>query len=63
MSIVLGIDAAWTDRHPSGVAVLDLNRPAKCLAVAPSYDSFIGLASGTAVDKYVKHSGSREAAG
>lgn len=43
MAVVLGIDAAWTEGQPSGVAVVrgDLRRGWTCLRVAPSYASFI----------------------
>lgn len=38
---VLGIDAAWTDHEPSGVALLQQNGPRwRCLRVAPSYSAF-----------------------
>jgi predicted RNase H-like nuclease len=38
---VLGIDAAWTDRQPSGVALLRRDGSKwECLRVAPSYTSF-----------------------
>ena len=38
---VLGIDAAWTDRQPSGVALLRRDGSKwECLRVAPSYGSF-----------------------
>jgi predicted RNase H-like nuclease len=49
--IVLGIDAAWTASQPSGVAVLQRRRGMwQCLALAPSYASFIALADGTPID-------------
>jgi predicted RNase H-like nuclease len=49
--IVLGIDAAWTATQPSGVAVLRRRRGAwHCMAVAPSYASFLELARGAAID-------------
>jgi predicted RNase H-like nuclease len=45
-SIVLGIDAAWTAKQPSGVAlVCSRGTSWQCLALAPSYASF-----GTQVD-------------
>lgn len=45
--LVLGIDAAWTRHHPSGVALVQkLNQAWSCLAVAPSYASFMALAEG-----------------
>lgn len=51
MAIILGIDAAWTPGQPSGVAlVADSGGKGQCLAVAPSYASFLALAEGKAVD-------------
>jgi predicted RNase H-like nuclease len=51
VSVVLGIDAAWTRGQPSGVAVLaSRGRTWRCVAVAPSYTSFLGLADGRPVD-------------
>src|SRR5688572_12910313 len=50
MAIILGLDAAWTVRQPTGVALIDTERQAgKCLAVAPSYESFLELHSKKAV--------------
>ena len=57
---VLGIDAAWTAHNPSGVALVQ--RKAKgwqCLAVAPSYTSFLTQASGQPWDPEQKATGSR----
>lgn len=53
--IVLGIDAAWTATQPSGVALVrrDADGKGQCLALAPSYASFLALAS-------VKHAPSHE---
>lgn len=50
MTIVLGIDAAWTAGQPSGVAVVagDERRP-RVLGAAPSYQSFLALAAGEPV--------------
>jgi predicted RNase H-like nuclease len=50
MTVVLGVDAAWTLRQPSGVALLETTgvRP-KLLAVAPSYRAFLRAASGEPV--------------
>src|SRR5689334_14443307 len=49
--IVLGIDAAWTATQPSGVAVLRKRRGEwQCIALAPSYASFVALADGTPID-------------
>jgi predicted RNase H-like nuclease len=40
---VLGIDAAWTDHEPSGVALLRQNGSKwQCLRAAPSYSAFCG---------------------
>lgn len=48
---ILGIDAAWTETQPSGVALLGYDgRDWKCLAVTPSYRSFEESARGTPVD-------------
>ena len=48
---VLGIDAAWTGHNPSGVALLRCAASGwSCTALAPSYESFIGLADGFTVD-------------
>jgi predicted RNase H-like nuclease len=48
---VLGIDAAWTVRQASGVALVNGARSGyRCVAVAPSYDSFLALARGVPVD-------------
>src|SRR5690348_14948406 len=56
---VLGIDAAWTNTAPSGVALL---RPSaggwECVAVAPSYHSFATLALGADVEWFARHSAS-----
>ena len=42
MAAVLGIDAAWTDSQPSGVALIaDRNGGWEVLRVAPSYSAFI----------------------
>ena len=49
--LVLGIDAAWTAHHPSGVALVQqLNGTWRCLAVAPSYAGFLALAAGGSLD-------------
>ena len=51
MPAVLGIDAAWTEREPTGVALIsDDGDGWRCVALAPSYEAFIGLASGFLVD-------------
>lgn len=49
--IVLGIDAAWTEKEPSGVALTALRDGEwRCLALAPSYEAFLGLSDGRPVD-------------
>ncbi len=51
MVSILGIDAAWTEKEPSGVALLEGSAGEwRCVAVAPSYDSFLSSAEGTPVD-------------
>lgn len=50
MTAVLGIDAAWSSHNPSGVALVA--RAAgrwRCVAVAPSYRTFLDLAAGRVV--------------
>ena len=38
---VLGIDAAWTERHPSGVALVEQHRDGwRCVRGAPRYEAF-----------------------
>jgi len=51
MNAILAIDAAWTASQPSGVALVKQG-PAcwECVAVAPSYDSFVGIGNGTPVN-------------
>lgn len=51
INVILGIDAAWTPHEPSGVALL-ANRAGRwtCVAVAPSYESFLQQAEGRLVD-------------
>jgi hypothetical protein len=45
---VLGIDAAWTENEPSGVALIENSQGGwRCVAVTPSYDSFLALAEGS----------------
>jgi predicted RNase H-like nuclease len=58
MTGVLGIDAAWTAKEPSGVALLD-GSPGnwRCVTVTPSYDSFLALAEGVPVDWITKARG------
>jgi predicted RNase H-like nuclease len=51
MTVVLGIDAAWTLAQPSGIALVQSRGPKwECVAVAPSYASFMALAQGVPVD-------------
>lgn len=51
MRAVIGIDAAWTEQQPSGVALcVEEGGKWRCEAVAPSYDDFIALADGRAID-------------
>lgn len=58
MAGVLGIDAAWTGTEPSGVALLESSPEGwRCVAVAPSYDSFLTLAEGTPVEWAAKSKG------
>ena len=55
---VLGIDAAWTEKEPSGVALLeDSPQGWRCVAIAPSYDSFLSLAEGVPVAWSMKSRG------
>ena len=57
--IVLGIDAAWTAHQPSGVALVQRKGSHwQCTALAPSYDSFLALASGQPQDPATKARGS-----
>lgn len=59
MSAILGIDAAWTVGRPSGVALLQ-QRGGRwhCVALAPSYAQFVGVAAGKAVDWQARPPGS-----
>jgi predicted RNase H-like nuclease len=55
---VLGIDAAWTEKEPSGVALIEGSQGDwRCVAVTPSYGSFLALAEGTPVDWNAKSRG------
>ncbi|MEB3353099.1 MAG: DUF429 domain-containing protein [Cyanobacteriota bacterium] len=57
---VLGMDAAWTVRQPSGIALVQLNAGRwRCLGIAPSYQSFEDLAASTPVDWAQRHKGSQ----
>jgi predicted RNase H-like nuclease len=47
MRAILGIDAAWTQTEPSGVALLvERERRWRCVAVAPSYSEFLAQSDG-----------------
>jgi predicted RNase H-like nuclease len=51
VTVVLGIDAAWTARQPSGVALLRRRREGwSVIVAAPSYASFIGATSVADID-------------
>ena len=51
MSVILGIDAAWTATQPSGVALVVSDSVGwRCAAVAPSYEAFFRFAQGIPVD-------------
>jgi predicted RNase H-like nuclease len=51
MDAVLGIDAAWTESRPSGVALVKKSGPTwTCVGVAPSYEAFLALPQGVMVD-------------
>lgn len=51
MSVILGIDAAWTEKHPSGVALVKgCLQDWHCIAIAPSYESFVDIAANKQVD-------------
>lgn len=52
MNAVLGVDAAWTAQEPSGVSLIRRLAPGswECVAVAPSYASFVELANGNNIN-------------
>ena len=51
MQAILGIDAAWTEHEPSGVALIQgENETWNVLCLAPSYDSFVACSQGSSVD-------------
>jgi predicted RNase H-like nuclease len=55
---ILGIDAAWTEKEPSGMALLESSQVGwRCVSVTPSYGSFLALAEGTPVDWDAKTKG------
>jgi predicted RNase H-like nuclease len=56
MNAILAIDAAWTEREPSGVALVSgSNTIWRCDALAPSYEAFIRLSNGQPVDWSARH--------
>ena len=58
--LVLGIDAAWTAHQPSGIALVRRQGESwRCVALAPSYTSFIALATGIPVDWSARAQGSQ----
>ena len=51
MQAILGIDAAWTEREPTGVALIQGDREScSVVCVAPSYDAFVACSQGAPVD-------------
>lgn len=52
VNAVLGIDAAWSEANPSGVALIRQLQHGtwECVAVAPSYEAFLQLAEGKNVN-------------
>ncbi|MBK5571390.1 DUF429 domain-containing protein [Ensifer sp. SSB1] len=62
MRVVLGIDAAWTEREPSGVALItDDGTGWRLLEVAASYSEF--LCDRTELSRILRHRGSMPDAG
>jgi predicted RNase H-like nuclease len=60
MSVVLGIDPAWSDNNPSGVALLEqVHEEWFCRAVAPSYTAYIDLSYKKPVNWNIKQYGSQ----
>lgn len=58
MRAVLGIDAAWTERNPSGVALIaETDGLWRCMAVAPSYAAFLAATQMQPVDWAARHRG------
>lgn len=58
MRAVLGIDAAWTQGEPSGVALIaDDGASWRQISVAPSYEAFVNGCSGRDVDWLARPSG------
>lgn len=59
MRSILGIDAAWTHHNPSGVALIgEKERGWRCIAVAPSYATFLALLDGRSVNWAARAEGS-----
>jgi hypothetical protein len=55
MTGVLGIDAAWTAKEPSGVVLLEGSLGEwRCVTVTLGYASFLAFAEGVPVDWTVK---------
>ena len=51
MAYILGIDAAWTETEPSGVALIEFDdHVSKVICVAPSYQQFVRAGQGTPID-------------
>lgn len=60
MTAILGIDAAWTAKQPSGIALVrNAGDTWQCVRLAPSYERFENLAEGDPVDWDSKPTGSR----
>ena len=60
MTAILAIDAAWTARQPSGVALAcNAGENWRCVGLAPSYIQFEHLAGGDPIDWGSKPKGSR----
>ncbi len=58
MTAILGVDAAWTGRGASGVALIESSAGGwRAIALAPSYAAFLALAQGIPVDWQVKAPG------
>lgn len=58
--LIIGIDAAWTEKNPSGVAVLQFDRqkPPSLALIGRSYDEALSLGKGDILNWNVKVSGS-----
>ena len=56
---VIGIDAAWSTQNHSGAALMQRKTKGwQCLALAPSYDAFIGRVAGQPGDQSKQTQGS-----